>query len=159
MSLEERIKEMFGDEPNMTELAEKTGLSRQTLYAAYKRERAGKYHGIDTKTAIRIRKLTGRSLSWILTGEEDAPRTPDMQLRAARRVALEISKDLSVPLPIARELVGRVALDDATQWADDLELYRVVRATAGVPSVKAHSSTPKPKLLGVGQKVPRGDQR
>lgn len=150
---------MFGDPPNMTELAEKTGLSRQTLYAAYKREREGKYHGIDTRTAIRIRKLTGRSLSWILTGEEDAPRTPDMELGAARRVSVAISKDLGISLPVAREIVGRVALDDAAQWSDDLELYRIVRAAAGVPSVKAHSSTSKPKLLGVGQKVTRSNER
>ena len=158
VSLEDRIREMFGA-MSKTELATKLGVNRATLYAAFKREIETGRHNIDSDTAIALRKLSGRSLSWILTGEEDAPRVPDVELRAARRVAHVISKDLDLPLPIARELVGRVALDEATQWSDDLELYRLVRAAAGVPSVKHHSSAPKPKLLGVGEKVSARDKR
>jgi hypothetical protein len=153
------MREMFGDDANVTELCEKIGISRQTLYKAYDRDEAKGYSSIDTRVALEIRKLTGRSMSWILTGEEDAPREPDLELRAARRVARVVAGDMGLPLPVARELVGRIALDDAAEWADDLELYRIVRAAAGVPSVKSHSTVPKPKLLGVGQKVPSGKQR
>lgn len=158
VSLEDRFTEMFGD-TNRTELARKLGISRQTLYAAFKRERDQGSHGIDSDTAIAIRRLTGRSLSWILTGEEDAPRAPDIQLRTARRVAGEVAKDAGLSLSEARALVGRIVLDDSVQWIDDLELYRLAMQAAHVPSIKAHSSAPKQKLLGVGSKVAASRKR
>jgi hypothetical protein len=161
VSLRERFHEMFGAKPNMTTLAKELGVSRQTLYSAFTRDEDGEFHNIDTRTAMGMRRLSGRSLSWIITGEEDSPRAPDVELKAARRVAEELAIELDLAPEEARAIVGRLVLDQTITWADEFDLFRLALKSARAVSVKSHSSSPRParpnrksRGLRVGNKVP-----
>lgn len=168
VTLEERFYEMFGPVPNMKALAKKLKINRATLYAAFKREKENGQHNIELATARAMARVSGRSVNWVLTGEDDSPATAGGELRAARRVAEGIARDLSLSDVDARSLVGQVICDPAQHWSDDFELYRIVRARAGRPSVKvarkaASSSSARTGsetgVVGVGEKIPSGGKR
>jgi transcriptional regulator with XRE-family HTH domain len=68
-----------------TAFAKCAGVTRQALHKAFEREREEGAHNIDHETAQRIAKLGGRSLQWVLAGEETPPPTPQLpQVRSIR---------------------------------------------------------------------------
>lgn len=69
VSLEDRIREIRGRE-SLVDFVQRAGLNRSTLYEAFKREREKGDHNIDHDTAKRIAEAGGRSIQWVLTGED-----------------------------------------------------------------------------------------
>lgn len=69
-------------------IAERSGVNRGTLQAAFKREKDEGSHRIDQSTAEKLAEATGKSVAWILEGFE--PTTPKAEdtLQNARTVAL-----------------------------------------------------------------------
>lgn len=73
---------------NLGSIAEKAGVHRGTLSAAFKREREEGSHSIDQTTAEALARATGKSVAWILGGvEPTAPKAEDT-LQNARTVAV-----------------------------------------------------------------------
>jgi DNA-binding XRE family transcriptional regulator len=61
-----------------TAFAKCAGVTRQALHKAFERERREGAHNIDHETAQRIAKLGGRTVQWVLAGEETPPPAPQL---------------------------------------------------------------------------------
>lgn len=176
MTLRERIYGLFGT--NMRALGRELPMSHGALEAAFRREEARATatppvlhgHNIDTETALKIQNLIAsrglprRSLSWILTGEDNPPLAADQQLTIARRVATSLARQNGLKPADARAIVGRLVLDEAVRWEDEFALYQGALKAAGLISVKESAgdgapATPTTKpaasnpVVGVGKKV------
>src|SRR5687768_16245221 len=121
VSLETRVREIIKGE-SLASFAKRIGVSRSTLYAAFEREAEKGAHNIDQDTARRLATAAGRSVEWILTGEEgSAPRRPE-STNSAEPVELEPRRADN----LRDRVIDALIEDEITD--DHGEAYRVVRA-------------------------------